>query len=545
MARKIIVTSSLPYANGDIHLGHLVEYMQTDIWARFQRMRGHQCYYICGVDAHGTPVMLSAKQQGLAPESLANTMRQRHLDDFSAFYVQFDNFYSTHSEENKTLTGLIYERLKANGDIQRKVIKQAFDPKAKLFLPDRFVKGTCPRCGAEDQYGDSCEVCSATYSPLEMKNPISVVSGETPIEKESEHLFFDLPKFELFLAEWMQSGHLQESIVNKMREWFHLGLQAWDISRDQPYFGFEIPGEKDKYFYVWLDAPIGYLASFQQYAMKHRLNFDEFWSADSQTELYHFIGKDVVYFHSLFWPAVLKAAHFRLPNAVYVHGFLTVNGQKMSKSRGTFILARHYLKHLNPEQLRYYFAAKLSDAVEDIDFNTADFKARVNADLIGKLINIASRCAGFIQKLFSGKLSEQLSHPLLAEAQIKGEAIAACYEQRRYSQAMRHIMAIADLTNEYINHEQPWVKAKNPDQLREVQTICSVGINIFRTLIIYLTPVLPELSRHVSIFLNVNSFCWQDSQTVLTDHLINPFQPLMSRIDDEQLAALLNQERVS
>ncbi len=538
--RKIIITSSLPYANGDIHLGHLVEYIQTDIWARFQRLRGHSCYYICGIDAHGTPVMLRAQQDGIAPEKLVETMRDRQHKDFKNFHVDFCNFYSTHSTENQQLTNEIFGRLEEKGLIRSRTIKQAYDAEKNMFLPDRFVKGECPRCGNEDQYGDSCDNCGATYAPLDMKNPVSVLSGSTPIEKESEHLFFDLPQLEVFLKSWMSPEHLQSAIINKLNEWFADGLQAWDISRDKPYFGFEIPGHPGKYFYVWLDAPIGYIASFKNYCAAHpEVNFDEFWQKDSNTELYHFVGKDVAYFHSLFWPAVLQGADIRLPNAVYVHGFLTVNGKKMSKSRGTFIRARTYSKHLNPEHLRYYYATKLNDGVEDLDLNLEDFKTKVNSDLVGKVVNIASRCAGFINKKFAGQLAEKIAEPALySEFQQAQTNIAKHYEQRQYAAAMREIMRLADLANHYINEKAPWVLAKQTDRLEEVQAICSMGINLFRLLIIYLSPVLPELSQKSAEFLNVDNFSWQDLDSPLLSHTVNTFKPLMTRIEQEQLDAM-------
>jgi methionyl-tRNA synthetase len=538
--RKIIVTSSLPYANGDIHLGHMVEYVQTDIWARFQKLRGNQCHYICGIDAHGTPVMLRAAKEGIEPEALVEQMHAAHTKDFADFQVAFDNYYSTHSEENKSLTQDLYLRLKASGFISSKVIKQAFDPEKQMFLPDRFVKGECPRCGSEDQYGDSCDNCGATYSPLEMKNPKSALSGATPVEKESEHLFFDLPKSEEFLKEWMAAGHLQDSTTNKLKEWFEQGLQAWDISRDKPYFGFQIPETEDKYFYVWLDAPVGYMASFKNFCEANpELNFDEYWNADSQTELYHFIGKDVVYFHSLFWPAVLKQANYRLPNGVFVHGFLTVNGRKMSKSKGTFIKARTYLNHLQPDYLRYYYASKLSNTVEDMDLNLEDFQAKVNSDLVGKIINIASRCAGFITKRFDGQLSSEVAEPeLLASFTAAADKISEHYENRQYAAAMREIMRLADLANQYIADKEPWKLAKQEGKENEVQQICSLGINLFRILIIYLQPVLPELAKKVEAFLNVDSFVWTDSQQVLTNHTINKFKPLMTRIEETQVTAM-------
>jgi methionyl-tRNA synthetase len=539
----MIVTSSLPYANGDIHIGHLVEYMQTDIWARFQKMRDVECYYICGTDAHGTPVMLRAQKEGIEPEQLIEKMQQSQLADFKAFGIDFDEFYTTHSPENRELTEKIYLHLKETGSTYTKTIEQAYDPKADMFLPDRFVKGACPKCGAEDQYGDACEACGATYSPLEMTDPCSVISGEKPVKKASEHVFFDLAKHEAFLKDWAASGALQPAISNKLKEWFESGLQGWDIARDKPYFGFEIPGEKDKYFYVWLDAPVGYIASFKHFADQKGMDFLPFWQENSTTELYHFVGKDVAYFHALFWPAVLKASEHRLPNGVFVHGFLTVNGKKMSKSRGTFIRASTYAKHCDPEALRYYFASKLSDSVEDIDFNVDDFRQKVNSDLVGKLVNIASRCAGFISKRFDGKLAPTLTHPLLDECQQAADKIATLFEARQFSSAIREIMRQADNANQFISDQQPWVLAKKAETLPEVQVICTIGLNLFRLLMIYLTPVLPALSEKVSAFLNVDAFVWEDCQRLLFDHQINPFKPLMTRLEEEQTQAMLDESQ--
>lgn len=538
--RQLIVTSSLPYANGEIHLGHLVEYIQTDIWCRFQRLRGHTCYYICGIDAHGTPVMLRAEKDGISPTKLAEQMHQAQLKDFESFHIAFDNFHTTHSPENEQLTKMIFQRLESEGSIKSKTIKQAYDAEKNMFLPDRFVKGECPRCNEPNQHGDNCEKCGATYTPLAMKNPLSVLSNTVPVEKETLHLFFDLPKHKKFLKNWVSEKHLQKPIINKLKEWFDEGLQPWDISRDKPYFGFKIPGYQDQFFYVWLDAPIGYLASFRDFCNRHPdINFNDFWDKNSNTELYHFVGKDVAYFHSLFWPAVLHAADLRLPNAVYVHGFLTMQGKKMSKSRGTFILASAYLKHLDPESLRYYYAAKLNSNVEDIDLNLEDFKTRVNADIVGKIVNIASRCAGFIYKKFDGQLSTTLEDMRLHEIFIKQEPIIADhYENREYAIAMREISHLADLANQYINDKQPWVLAKQEDQLPEVQQICSIAINLFRQLIIYLQPVLPVLAEKSCAFLNIDAFTWQDIQTPLLNHQINQFKPLMTRIEAEQIAAL-------
>lgn len=536
--RQIIVTSSLPYANGPLHLGHMLEYVQTDIWARFQKLSGHTCYYICGSDCHGTPVMIHAQKENVAPEKLVETIRQEHMSDFADFGIEFDNFYTTHSDENRELSSATYEKLKAKNDISRKTIKQAFDPEKQMFLPDRFVKGECPKCGTADQYGDNCEACGATYSPTEFKNPSSVLSGATPIEKETEHLFFELPHYEKALKNWSQAGHLQKEVANKLNEWFESGLKNWDISRDKPYFGFEIPGEKDKYFYVWLDAPIGYMASFKNFCANNNIDFDTYWKKDSDTELYHFVGKDVMYFHTLFWPATLMGADLRTPTAVHVHGFLTINGQKMSKSRGTFVKARTYLKHIKPCYLRYYFAAKLNSSVEDIDLNLEDFMQRVNTDLVGKLVNIASRTANFLKK-FDLTLSDNCPNQALWDKFVNaGDRIAQHYEAREYSKSMREIMTLADHANQYIAELAPWQLIKTPGNEQQVHDACSLAVNLFRALTIYLTPVLPELSNQVAAFLNVSPFVWNDHKTYLSNHVINKFKPLLTRITEEQIAAM-------
>jgi len=548
--RKILVTSALPYANGDIHLGHLVEYIQTDIWVRFQKMRGNDCTYVCADDAHGTPIMLRAQREGIEPQELIDRVNQDHQADFAGFHVDFDNFYSTHSPENEALCSDIYTKLKAGGHIVSKVIQQAYDEEAGMFLPDRFVKGTCPVCKTEDQYGDSCESCGATYSPTELINPVSAVSGKTPIEKDSEHLFFKLGDFEQRLQEWIKSGSIQAEIANKLQEWFESGLQNWDISRDAPYWGFEIPGAKDKFFYVWVDAPIGYMASHMNLLSKKsqssEADFDATWNADSNVELYHFIGKDIAYFHTLFWPAMLMGANLRQPNGVFCHGFLTVNGAKMSKSRGTFINAKTYLNHLNPEYLRYYFAAKLSNGVDDIDLNLEDFSQRVNSDLVGKMVNIASRCAGFIVKRFDGQLSTELSEPDLYQRFIDGsESIAKQYEQRKYSQAMREIMSLADLANQYIDEHKPWQMIKEEDQVDQVQAVCTMGINCFRALAILLKPVLPKLVEQAEGFLNTPNLQWHDITTPLTGHQINKFKPLMTRVEQEAIDKMIDDSKES
>ena len=530
--RQIVVTSALPYANGPIHIGHMLEYVQTDIWVRFQKLRGHDCIYVCADDAHGTPIMLRAKAEGISPEELIERMHKEHLQDFTDFGVAFDNYYSTHSDENRFFAETIYRRLRDAGHIRTRVISQAYDPKAEMFLPDRFIKGNCPNCGTADQYGDNCENCGATYAPTDLKNPVSVVSGETPIEKDSEQYFFKLEDFEEMLKSWTRAGHIQTEIANKMDEWLDEGLKDWDISRNAPYWGFEIPDAPGKYFYVWLDAPIGYMASFKNWCDANGHDFDTYWREDSTTELHHFIGKDIARFHTLFWPAMLHGAGYRKPSAVYCHGFLTVDGQKMSKSRGTFIMARTYLDHLNPEYLRYYFAAKLGPGVDDIDLNLEDFSARVNSDLVGKLVNIASRCAGFINKRFDSQLVSQLSDESLSEQYLAAsEAIAEYYEKREYGKAMRDIMALADKVNQYIDEKQPWVVIKDPERMAEVQDICSIGINCFRQLIILLKPVLPRLAEQAEQFLNVGPLSWADLGNNLCDHQINRFKPLMTRIE--------------
>ena len=539
--RTILVTSALPYANGPIHLGHLVEYIQTDIWARFQKLRGHDCIYVCADDAHGTPIMLRAQSEGISPEELVARVDGEHQADFADFHIGFDNYHSTHSPENRQCAETIYKRLAEGNHIARRTITQAYDPVKNMFLPDRFIKGECPRCGAADQYGDSCESCGATYSPTDLKNPISALSGATPVEKDSEHLFFKLGDFEGMLQYWVRAGHLQEGIIHKLDEWFDAGLQDWDISRDAPYFGFEIPDAPGKYFYVWLDAPIGYMGSFLNLCNKREdLDFDDYWGERSSTELYHFIGKDIAYFHTLFWPAMLHGAGFRTPNAVWCHGFLTVNGQKMSKSRGTFIMARTYLDHLNPEYLRYYFAAKLGNGIDDLDLSLADFMQRVNSDLVGKLVNIASRCAGFINKRFGGTLSAQLSEPeLFAEFSAAGEAIAAAYEGREFGHAMRQIMHLADKANQYIDEQKPWVLAKEDGKERQVQDICSTGLNLYRLLIGYLKPVLPVTAARSEAFLNIDPLSWEQLAVPLLDHTIDTFKPLLTRVEQERIDALV------
>ena len=539
--RQILVTSALPYANGSIHIGHLVEYIQTDIWVRFQKMQGHQCTYVCADDAHGTPIMLRAQNEGITPEALIAATDIEHRADFSDFSVNFDNFHSTHSDENREIAETIYKRLRDAGHIEKRTIKQAYDPEKEMFLPDRFIKGTCPKCGADDQYGDNCEVCGATYAPTDLKNPVSAVSGATPIDKESEHYFFKLADFEPMLREWTKGNHTQSAISNKLNEWFESGLQSWDISRDAPYFGFEIPDAPGKFFYVWLDAPMGYMASFKNLCDKRDdLNFDDYWKVDSKHEVYHFIGKDIAYFHTLFWPAVLSGSNFRTPTAVFCHGFLTVNGQKMSKSRGTFIKARTYLDNLNPEYLRYYFAAKLGNGIDDLDLNLDDFILRVNSDLVGKVVNIASRCAGYLTKKCNGQLSAHCSEPELYQSFVQaGEKIAQLFEQREFSHAVREIMALADKANQYIDEQKPWALAKEEGKEQQVQDTYSVGVNLFRVLMTYLKPVLPIMAEASEAFLNIEAMKWADISKPLTGHEINKFKPLMTRVEQEKVDALI------
>jgi methionyl-tRNA synthetase len=537
--RKILVTSALPYANGSIHLGHLLEHIQTDIWTRFQRSQGNEIYSVCADDAHGTPVMLKAQELGITPEEMVAQTCEEHHKDFVEFGIDYNNYYVTHSPENEELAGLIYNRLNDAGHIKKRTISQLFDPEKNMFLPDRFIKGTCPKCKAEDQNGDSCDVCSATYATTEVINPRSVLSGATPVLKDSEHFFFDLPAFEGMLKDYLRSGSVQTEIANKLEEWFEQGLQQWDISRDAPYFGFEIPGQPGKYFYVWLDAPIGYMASFKNLCDKQGIDFDEYWKSDSDAELYHFIGKDITYFHCLFWPAMLEGAGFRKPTNVFVHGFVTVNGAKMSKSKGTFIKARTFLDHLNPEYLRYYYAAKLGSGVTDIDLNFEDFTARVNSDLVGKVVNIASRCASFITKKFDGKLSSNVANqPLVNEFIAASPQIAEHFENRDYNRAIRQIMALADKANQYIDAQAPWVTIKDPELQAQTHETCSLGINLFRLLMIYLQPVLPEMAKGAEEFLN-DKFNWASAQSVLTDHAINKFKALMRRVEPAKIEQMV------
>ncbi|MBF8721293.1 methionine--tRNA ligase [Pseudomonas guariconensis] len=539
--RQILVTSALPYANGSIHLGHMLEYIQTDMWVRFQKLRGNQCIYVCADDAHGSAIMLRAEKEGITPEQLIANVQAEHSSDFADFLVDFDNFHSTHCEENRELSSLIYTRLREAGHIATRSVTQYYDPEKGMFLADRFIKGTCPKCAAEDQYGDNCEKCGATYAPTELKNPKSAISGATPELRDSQHFFFKLPDFQAMLQQWTRSGTLQDAVANKLAEWLDSGLQEWDISRDAPYFGFEIPGEPGKYFYVWLDAPIGYMASFKNLcARRPELDFDAFWKEDSKAELYHFIGKDIVNFHALFWPAMLEGAGFRKPTAINVHGYLTVNGAKMSKSRGTFIKARTYLDHLQPEYLRYYYASKLGRGVDDLDLNLDDFVQKVNSDLVGKVVNIASRCAGFIHKgnagvLVGGDAAPELSEAFLAAA----PSIADAYENRDFARAMREIMALADRANAWIADKAPWSLAKQEGKQDEVQAICAQGINLFRQLVIFLKPVLPVLAADAEAFLNVAPLTWSDHLSRLENHTLNPFKALMSRIEPARIEAMV------
>ncbi|MGS8101701.1 methionine--tRNA ligase [Providencia sp. PROV_01] len=546
VANKLLVTCALPYANGSIHLGHILEHIQADIWVRYQRMRGKEVHFICADDAHGTPIMLKAQQLGVTPEEMIAAVNQEHQNDFAGFAISYDNYHSTHSEENKVLSELIYGKLKNNGFIKNRTISQLFDPEKGMFLPDRFVKGTCPKCKAEDQYGDNCEVCSATYSPTELINPRSVISGATPVMRDSEHFFFDLPAFSDMLQAWTRSGALQEQVANKMQEWFESGLQQWDITRDAPYFGFEIPDAPGKYFYVWLDAPIGYMGSFKNLCDKRGdLDFDEFWNKDSKTDLYHFIGKDIVYFHSLFWPAMLEGSQYRKPTNLFVHGYVTVNGAKMSKSRGTFITARSYLDHLDADCLRYYYAAKLSSRIDDIDFNLEDFVQRVNSDIVNKVVNLASRNAGFIAKRFGGQLSANLAEPELYQQFVDAaKVIGEDYNNREYNKAIREIMALADIANRYVDEKAPWVVAKQEGKDQELQDICSMGINLFRVLMTYLKPVLPGLTKRAEAFLN-SQLSWDAINTPLLNHSVAPFKALFNRIEMAKVDAMVEASKES
>ena len=557
MTRKILVTSALPYANGSIHLGHMVEHIQTDVWVRFQKLRGHECHYCCADDTHGTPVMLAAQKQGIAPEDMIAKVREEHLADFTGFNIGYDNYYSTHSPENKQFSQDIYRALKANGKIESRVIEQLFDPEKQMFLPDRFVKGECPKCHAQDQYGDNCEVCGTTYSPTELINPYSAVSGAKPELRESEHFFFKLGECADFLKAWTSGNnphdgkpHLQPEALNKMKEWLGEGeettLSDWDISRDAPYFGFEIPDAPGKYFYVWLDAPVGYMASFKNLCDRIGIDFDEYFKADSQTEMYHFIGKDILYFHALFWPAMLHFSGHRAPTGVYAHGFLTVDGQKMSKSRGTFITAKSYLEQgLNPEWMRYYIAAKLNSKIEDIDLNLQDFISRVNSDLVGKYVNIAARASGFIAKRFEGRLKDVSGSALLAKLAAESDNIAEQYENREYARALRDIMALADAVNEYVDANKPWELAKQEGQDERLHEVCSELINAFTMLTAYLAPVLPQTAANAARFLNLDAITWANTRETLGEHAINKYEHLMQRVEQKQVDDLIEANKQS
>ncbi len=540
--RTILVTSALPYANNSLHLGHLLEYVQTDIWVRFQRLRGARCYYVCASDAHGTPTMLRAAQEGIAPEKLIERVSAEHRRDFATFRISVDNYLTTHAPENEEITTEIYRRLAAGGHIDRRTIKQAYDDERQMFLPDRYVRGTCPVCNTADQYGDSCENCGATYSPLDLKDAVSTLSGTAPTVRESEHLFLKLREFEQELREWVPE-HVDAPLARKLDEWFQAGLKDWDISRDPPYFGFRIPGEKDKYFYVWFDAPIGYMASFLNFCRREHVDFDEFWGPDSRAELYHFIGKDIPYFHALFWPAMLSGAGYRKPSGLFVHGHLTVDGQKMSKRRGTFIPAATFAAHLDPDYLRYYYASKLGPGMDDIDLSLADFVAKVNADLVGKLVNIASRCAGFVHKLGGGKLADRLpDEALYAEFLAAAEVLAADFEQREYARAVRKIMALADRANQYIDERKPWIMAKTSGAERDVIAVCTMGLNLFRALIVYLKPIVPALAERAEKLFAANELDWNSVKTPLLGHVISPFEALLQRVEPAAAAAITNAE---
>jgi methionyl-tRNA synthetase len=537
--RKILTTSGLLYANGPLHLGHILEQVQTDIWVRWQKLQGYDCTYICGDDAHGTPIMISAQKQNITPEQLITEVKISHEQDSAGFLIGFDNYYTTHSQENREITNMVYQRLKQNDDIETKTIQQAFDENANMFLPDRFIKGTCPRCSAHDQNGDNCENCGATYVPTDLINPISVISGKCPIQKLSEHYFFRLDKYATVLKAWGQKS-LQPEIINKLNEWFDLGLKPWDISRDSPYFGFEIPDRPGKYFYVWLDAPLGYIASFKNLCTRKKTDWEEYWRAGSNTELYHFVGKDIIYFHALFWPAILESANLRKPTSIFTHGYLTINGQKMSKSRGTFVLASDYLKHLDPEYLRYYFAAKLGNGIDDIDLNFTDFMQRVNSDLVGKVVNIASRSAGFINKNFGGMLADDLAIPELFAASLElAEKISEFYEKRDFNNAVRHIMQTADLANQYIDEKKPWSLNKQNPSDPAIQDICTMSLNLFRLLMIFLKPILPKLVPQAEEFLQVAPLTWESRKTPLLNHKIAEFKPLMQRMDIKNIEPFL------
>jgi methionyl-tRNA synthetase len=544
-SHKMMVTSALPYGNGPLHLGHMVEHIMTDIWVRTQRLLGHQCISLCGDDAHGTPIMLKAQQLGMTPEELTQKIQKSHEEDLKNFFVHYDVYHTTNSSENLALVEDIYLKLQENGDILIQTISQAFDTQAQMFLPDRYIKGTCPRCQASDQYGDNCEKCGATYDTTELLDAISTVTGTKPEYRDTEHYFFNLPRYKDFLEQWTQAGHIPVEMAHKLQEWFQAGLKPWDISRDAPYFGFLIPNTQNKYFYVWLDAPIGYMAACQKYCTEHQLDFNEFWKKDSDVELYHVVGKDIMYFHSLFWPAMLKGAQYRLPNAIFTHGFLTINGQKMSKSRGTFIQAQQFAKHLPTDTLRYYFAAKMNGSLEDLDLSSDDYIARVNADLIGKVINIASRSASFIHKYFAGQLSSSLESPELYQQWLaESSDIFLSFQQRDNAKAVRQIMALADKINQYVDAKKPWVMAKDPETLTQVQEVCTMALNGFRLLMMFLAPVLPHTCEKVQKFFGENTWSWNHIQAQLGS-TIAPYEPLLTRLQAEQWTAMLNDVEVS
>lgn len=545
--RQLLVTVALPYANGPTHLGHLVEHIQADIWVRLQRSLGNDVVFICGDDAHGTPIMISAEKQNITPDQLVAQIHEMRKEDLNNFQVNYDNYYTTHSPENKALSEMIYNKLKERGDIETKTISQLFDPVKHMFLPDRYVKGECPRCGAKDQYGDNCEACGATYSTTDLKNPTSILSGEKPIEKESVHYFFKLANHQDLLEKWLKAGHLQTPVSNKLLEWFSQGLSPWDISRDEPYFGIEIPDAPGKYFYVWLDAPIGYMASFVNLSKKRNdLDFDHYWVDEKSTELYHFVGKDIVYFHALFWPAMLHGSGHRMPTNVFAHGYLTINGTKMSKSRGTFITAQQYIQHLDSDYLRYYFAAKLNSGIDDIDFNFQDFAQRVNSDLVGKVVNIASRCAGFITKNFGRKLAANFENDeLFTQAIQLADKITDLLLQREYNQAVKEIMALADTANAYIAEQAPWDLAKQPGQEARVQAVCTLGLNLFKVIMTYLHPIVPTLAKKSADFLNCPAFTWQTVRAPLLNHTINTFTPLITRIDAQKIDSYFSEPTVN
>lgn len=536
---KMMVTSALPYGNGPLHLGHMVEHIMTDIWVRTQRLSGYDCISLCGDDAHGTPIMLKAQQMGITPEALTQQMQQSHEQDLKDYAVHYDMYHTTHSPENEALVSMIYQKLQEQKDILTESISQAYDTKAQMFLPDRYIKGTCPRCHASDQYGDNCEQCGATYSTTELIDALSTVTGTQPEYRETLHYFFNLPKYQDFLQQWTQNGHIPKEMAHKLQEWFEAGLKPWDISRDSPYFGFQIPGAENKYFYVWLDAPVGYMAACQKYCQQQDLKFEDFWKSDSAIELYHVVGKDIMYFHALFWPALLKSADFRLPNAIFTHGFLTINGQKMSKSRGTFIQAKQFSKYFPTDTLRYYFAAKMNGGLEDLDLAGEDYIQRVNADLIGKVINIASRSASFIHKLFQGHLADCLENPELFEQWCaERHDIILSYQQRDNAKAIRQIMALADKINQYVDQQKPWILAKNADSLEQVQKVCSMALNGFRLLMQLLAPVLPQMVKKVQAFFNENHWSWSDMHPLLGKQ-IQAYEPLLMRLQPEQWQAML------